>query len=67
MFGLNAWQFLLYIAALEMIMAPFFIALFNGYYRAKYNARLGLIGTICKAIGTVLDKATEKLQEKTQQ
>lgn len=36
-FGFNPWQFLLYLMALEMILGSFIIAIFNGYFKAKYT------------------------------
>lgn len=64
MFGLNAWQFLLYLVALEMVLAPFLIAVFNGYFRAKSNAMLGAFSTICNSIGKVLEEATRNIEAK---
>ena len=63
-FGLNAWQFLLWVAALEMIVAPFVIlvvgTIINGYFHAKDQH----IGRIAGALGQTLSKAAEDISKK---
>lgn len=61
-FGLNIWQFLLIVAALEMILAPFIIFIFRGYYQAKYGPLFNYINAVMKGVANAFEKAADTLQ-----
>ena len=63
-FGFNPWQFLLYLMALEMILAPFIIAIFNGYFKAKYTHVGNIISSIAKAFANAFEEMTKTLEAK---
>ena len=56
-FGLNAWQTLLWLAALLMIVAPFIVGIGNGLVNGYFKAKDAHIGRVANAIGISLTNA----------
>lgn len=53
--GMSAWQLLLWVAALVMILIPLLIILFNGISVGYFKAKEMFIGHILKSIAGTLE------------
>lgn len=62
--GLNAWQFLLWILALAMIVSPFIVGIINSVITGYFKAKDAHIGRIAKAIGATLEGVLDGLNHK---
>lgn len=54
---LTPLQFILWIAALELVTAPVLILLFSGFCTAYYKAKDIHIARICQSLAKVIDAA----------
>lgn len=59
-FGLNAWQFLLWLAAIIMIASPFICGIAKAIIDSKYKAKAQFIGTIANAAAQAMAKTLEE-------
>ena len=62
-FGLNAWQTLLWLAALLMIVAPFIVGIGNGLMNGYFKAKDAHIGRIANAIGKSLAESFKSMTD----
>ena len=62
-FGLNAWQTLLWLAALLMIVAPFVVGIGNGLINGYFKTKDAHIGRIASAIGKSLSESFKSMTD----